>query len=97
MGVKYILLTLILIFIGIISLILIIPEPPQNTPQYNTIYLRDFDFNNYEINYKFENNPTRSGTADDRYTEAVHRYHERIRFAEDRIEQKIKDADFLKK
>lgn len=96
MGDQYTLFSVILTLIVIVSSLLIIQESPQKDPQYTTIHLRDLSFNSYEINYNFKNNPTRDGTYDDRYTAAVHRYHDKVNLAKDRIriEQKIKDAEY---
>ena len=96
MGVKYILFSIILILIVIVSSFLIIQESPQKDLHYNIIHIRDLTFTSYETGHNFKNNPTRDGTYDDRYTAAVHRYHEKVNLAKDRIriEQKIKDAEY---
>jgi hypothetical protein len=96
MGVKYILFSVIIILIVIASSLLIIQESPQKDPQYKIIHIRDLTFNSYEFSYNFKNNPTRDGTADDRYTAAVHRYHDKLNLAKDRIriEQKNKSMEY---
>lgn len=94
---KHILLSVILVLVILVSSSLfIIQKIPPDNPPYTTIYLRDYTMNTYKLEYIANQQPT-SSSYDSRYTEAVHRYHERLNLAKDRvrIEQKRKETEWL--
>jgi len=96
MDAKLILFSLILLITALVSSTLFAISSSQENPTYNTIYIRDYNTNTYELESKFKNHPT-SGSYDSHYAKVLYKVLEKRNEAKDRIrvEQKKKEKEWF--